>query len=603
MDIAKMLCEKEGILFTDLASLVTDAGVVSKDLKADKWKILPYRTAKTKGTALSAIEEMQPQAVTLDIGLSGWYAIYLGMESIGTRVDVRFTGDRSYRRAETTSTFWHWMRYVEEDFFRIVKLEDGKITFSKTENKNATIYWIRAVPLAEGDVTQYLADRADKKYRRLNVTEDFCETLARYDQGDGEEPWLYIVEQYKDADVESMSLESFGNRLPEMPYVPESISRAVQRGLKSGLGAGIQKRLIEYGHELGWKMYLSQRMSYGKFESPMQSANAFFSAFGGREEFCCTDRDGRRFAFLSYAYPQVRQERIRELTECVASGCDGVELIFNRCPSLILFEKPFAEKFEAKYGFAPNTLPLSDQRIIQTKAEIMTSFFEDLQKSLAEECERLGRKRVSVGVKVPYSVYDCLLLGIDLDALAQKKLVDRVVTYPVVMREDLSGDIWADAEKTQIDLEKYTRYADENEVRIVYRRDYSGPGEPMFAEPIPDQNGIPRGPSSLAERIEEFLRLEKYGVEVGVDVLPRTMPAQEVLDRFRELNRLGVKHFSLWDTYARVVRLSEWCLTSRMGHGDEIEEFSNGQDVLYRSERLLELDGIDISRYLPNWIG
>ena len=99
---------------------------------------------------------------------------------------------------------------------------------------------------------------------------------------------------------------------------------------------------------------------------------------------------------------------------------------------------------------------------------------------------------------------------------------------------------------------------------------------------------------------ENGIALEKFGVEVGIDVLPRTIPPQEILSTFRELTDMGVKHFSLWDTYARVVRLTEWCMTSRMGHA---AEFSDGADILYRNERILELDGVNVSRYLPNWIG
>lgn len=602
MDLADLLKGKDGVLFSDLSSLVIE-GKVSPELSQNKWKILPYRTRTVSGKALSAIEEMSPEPITLNLGISGWYAIFIGIESIGTKIDVRFTGDSAYRRVENTASFWHWLRYVEEGLLRVANLQDGKITLAKTPDKNATVYWIRAVPLTAEEAAVYMADVSAPQNKRLNVTEDFCEALARYDQNDGEEPWQYIVEQYRDADVESMSIEYFADDLPEMPYIPDPISRAVQKGLLSGLGRNIRKKLVDYGHRLGWKMYFSQRMSHGIFESPMQSTNAFFSKFGENSQYCCEDRDGRKMAFLSYAYPEVREERIGRLVACIGEDCDGVELIFNRCPSLILFEKPFADKFRVRYGFPPNGLPLSDERIMAVKAEIISGFFEQLRRALNKSCENLGRKYVTISIKVPYSVYDCRLLGIDPEHLAKNKLVDRIVSYPVTMREMLEGDIWEDSSKTHIDLEKYTAYADGNPVRIIERRDYSGPGEPMFVEPIPDHAGIPRGPNSLNERVSEFLQLEKYGVQVGFDVLPRTMPPEEILKRFRELHSLGVRHFSLWDTYARVVRLSEWSITSRMGHGDEIVTFSDGAGVLYRTVRLLELDGIDVSRYLPNWIG
>ena len=603
MDIAKLLDGREGEIFCDLASLVEEREAVSEKLTETQWKILPYRTAKRRGRGLSAIGEMNPPPVTLNLGRTGTFAIFLGMESMGSRFDVRFSGDRAFRRVENTGSFWHWLRYVEEDFLRIAELKEGKLTLARADfEKNATLYWVRLVPLSEEEAASYRADQRDPAHKRLNVTEDFCEALVRYDQSE-EDPWFYIVEQYRDADVESMSLEFYTGDTGEMAYVPDPISRAVQKGLRSGFGEKIQKKLIAYGHELGWKMYSSQRLSYGIFESPLQSANAFFQKFGGEKRFACVDRDGTRMDFLSYAYPEVRAERIRELVRTSALGSDGVELICNRVPALVLFEEPFVKRFEAKYGCDPRVLPLTEARIQREKAEVIAEFLSELRAALDAECERLGRAPMTIGLKVPYSLYDCKILGLDLETFARRGLVDRVVSYPVVMRENLDAEIWTDEARTRLDLGKYARYAEESEVRIIDRADYSGPGVRCFVPPVADEHGVLQGPATLKERVEEFLALEAFGVEVGIDVLPRTIPPAEVLSTFRELTELGVKHFSLWDTYARVVRLTEWCMTSRMGHAEELGTFSDGAGSLYRNERLLELDGVNVSRYLPNWIG
>lgn len=603
MDISELLKGKEGTVYSDLASLTEEKDRISEELRPETWKIVEYRTAKRSGRALSAIGEMDPPAVTLDLGISGWHAIYFGMESMGSRFDVRLTGDRAFRRVENTGSFWHWLRYVEEDFFRIVNLKDGKLTLSRAGfDKNATLYWVRAVPLTQAEAEAYEADMKDASNKRLNVTEDFCEALARYSQED-EDPWYYIVEQYRDADVESMSLEYYTGETGEMAYVPDPISRAVQKGLRSGFGEKIQKKLIAYGHDLGWKMYSSQRMSYGVFEPPLQSANAFFSGFGREKRYACVDRDGTVMDFLSYAYPEVRAHRIGELIRCAALGSDGVELICNRVPALVLFETPFAERFEKKYDIDPRELPLSDERMMREKAELIAEFFAELRAALDAECARLGRPRMSICLKVPYCLYDCRLLGLDLELLAERGLLDRVVSYPVITRENLDADIWQDEARTRLDLKKYAVYAEESPVRIIERADYSGPSVSCFIPPVADEHGVLRGPATLRERVEEFLALEKFGVEVGIDVLPRTIPPQEILSTFRELTDMGVKHFSLWDTYARVVRLTEWCMTSRMGHAAELAEFSDGADILYRNERILDLDGVNVSRYLPDWIG
>ena len=81
-----------------------------------------------------------------------------------------------------------------------------------------------------------------------------------------------------------------------------------------------------------------------------------------------------------------------------ATDCDGVEMIFNRVVATVLFEKPFMDRFAAKYpGVDPRELPSADKRVYTTRCEIMTEFVTKMRERLDRERAARGQKRGRMG--------------------------------------------------------------------------------------------------------------------------------------------------------------------------------------------------------------
>ena len=60
-------------------------------------------------------------------------------------------------------------------------------------------------------------------------------------------------------------------------------------------------------------------------------------------------------------------------------------------------------------------------------------------------------------------------------------------------------------------------------------------------------------------------------VKLYPDLYPRRQPPAASLYSAATLYQLGAEGISLWDTYNRVVRISEWAMMRRLGHREEIE--------------------------------
>ena len=70
-----------------------------------------------------------------------------------------------------------------------------------------------------------------------------------------------------------------------------------------------------------------------------------------------------------------------------------------------------------------------------------------------------------------------------------------------------------------------------------------------------------------------------------------------------ELYELGAEHLSFWDTYNRVPNRVQWSMISRLGHKEELKDFTDGNGELYSYRRIMKIGGKDVSRYLPAWGG
>ena len=122
-------------------------------------------------------------------------------------------------------------------------------------------------------------------------------------------------------------------------------------------------------------------------------------------EYVVRQPDGRtNEAALDYSHPEVRTHRLaimRELAENYDS--DGLELDFCRWPK-----------------YFPR-----DQGV--EKAPIMTGFVGQIREMLNWVAQKRGRKRLTLGVRVPETIRTCWLAGLDVETWVQKGWIDYLV--------------------------------------------------------------------------------------------------------------------------------------------------------------------------------
>lgn len=200
-------------------------------------------------------------------------------------------------------------------------------------------------------------------------------------------------------------------------------------------------------------------------------------------------------------------------------------------------------------------------------------------------------QKIEIHAKVLFSLYDCRLVGLDMEAWAKQGLVQRIVSDERRIREILPEELLKD---NIIDLEKYKTYVRESTEPVI-RYDYD-----CIFEPLADSKGILRGPKDQKERISEFVELEKYGVTVYIEIMPRAMTTDQIKEKALEIYEAGCDHIGLWDTYSRVNRKVEWNMWKKLGHK---EELCGLNDKFYRKIRLNRLGDKNVRTYKPMWGG
>jgi len=601
--------ERKEVIFSDIPALVREKEQLSPLRTLCKWETVPYETRNIKGTMLYAVEGVTPQPVTLALGLTGWYKVFVAMyASAPNLLNLRFSNDPAW--AQVGPAHGTARNRVQEFFWRCVDLT-GQELFAACPGgrpKTTSLAWLRFVPMTAEEVASYKADKARKDTKRIYATHDMHGHLYSYIPQKAED-WYCIVENYRDSDVESLSMEnsliydgdpSTGS-VDTLAYAREG-DRNVQRGLKNHFTYGLLNDIIAYGHrELGIEMYLSLRMGAWGIEFPLNQMYFDNKFLRSHMALRCVDRLGNFVEAPSYAYDETQEYIMDHLSKMAATDCDGVEMMFHRVTALMLFEKPFLERFAGKYpGIDPRVLPVADRRITQIRCEIMTEFMTKLRRRIDRERAQRGQRRCKLIVRCHSTVHNSKLQGVDTEQWAKQGLIDKIVVYPMLIDEILPDGVWQDAGKTRIDLEKYEAFAmTSDELAVSRRASFEYPHVEIF--PAYDGEG---DPATDEERIAQWQALtERYGVKVYHDIQPRQMPTAEMKRRALELYHRGAENFSLWDTYSRVPNRTMWTMAGRIGHKEELASFPDGAGTLYSTHRLLSLGGQNVSIYLPFWGG
>lgn len=585
---------KEEIIFSNPGEICEPRGNISDKRVKGKWCSYRYETAKFSGSMLVSMKTSEAEDVELSPELAGWYRIYVGLYSPAyeqTELEMKLSSEQAFMRLGTAKERGWSEHTVEEVFWRCARLDGEKIVIGKhgsqAYGKTSAVAWIRVEKMTDGEVEEYIADKNRTDTKRLYATNDMHVMLCKYDMS-RENAWKNVVQDYADSDVEWLAVESLAQALakPEDCGIDDfafgrDIDEAFARQTEF-YSDDVLKEINAYGKERGLKMCVSWRLAMWGGDFPFD--RVFFEKDFAKEnpQFRCVDRDGDVTEYMSFMYPEVRERAIDEFVRLSHTGCDAVQVLFSRGWPYILFEKPFLDKFSERYGEDARVLPLDDERIVGLKCEIMTEFMRELRSRMNSDAE--------LHAKVLFSVYDCALVGLDVKTWAKEGIVDRIVSDERRIREILPEEIF---ENGRINLEKYTRYANES-VEPPIRYDYDS----VFA-PERDSKGVLRGPKSQRERIEEFVELEKYGMTVYIEIMPRLMAPDKIKEKALEIYDAGCNHIGLWDTYERVGRKLEWNMWRRIGHKDELADFGN--DGMLRVVRLTKIGDKNVRNYKSVW--
>jgi len=163
--------------------------------------------------------------------------------------------------------------------------------------------------------------------------------------------------------------------------------------------------VTEHMHRRGKEVLAAIRMSDTHHRS-ISLQDPLCSKFAVENpQYVIRQPDGRtNETALDYSHPEVRQHRLDIVREVVSEyDVDGLELNFVR----------WAKHFPRDQG--------------RNRAPIMTELVRQIRKTLAAAAQQRGRKRLTLGIRVPESIAACWLAGIDVETWVRRGWIDYVV--------------------------------------------------------------------------------------------------------------------------------------------------------------------------------
>lgn len=257
-------------------------------------------------------------------------------------------------------------------------ISDWRVLF----NDDATNNFFGAIyPLTKGDLQRqvdFLVEKGVDAYAWCTATPDLC----YYDSKAGEALW---------SPVRRVKLTS-----PRQWYGIENLRRLSEAGEEP------ISVLASRCHQRGIPFIASVRMNdshHSDYRFAFNAANFFLD----HPQWAIRDAQGAVAGGMDYAVPEVRAHRLAILREQAEKfDIDGLELDFTRWP-------PFF-----RYDQAMDSAPL------------LTSYINEIQKMLEQASAKRRSARLILGVRVPATLEECRLNGLDVGALIGDGVVDYV---------------------------------------------------------------------------------------------------------------------------------------------------------------------------------
>ena len=584
-------------VISDFSSAVMEKDRLSLRTISDCWETVSYETAEISGSLLVASENSFPKPVMVDPTLVGWYRIYVCMTDIGggNHIDLKLTDDEFPTTAApgklTRYAMWTPTEKAEEVFWKCADMTGQRVEISKVKNgipHTANLLWLRFVPMSEKEIAAYQVLQNDKSRKTMfaHMDGDFHANDA------AQTPHDYCKAFYamKDSDVGIVSMEVCNDLI----NFSDCDRGCVPRWVNYVRRVDYIRHLVEhrdevypvqiaYAHANGMKLFAGHRMQLSSFAFPLEQPLFTVPFVDAHPELRCMARDGRAVDFLSYGYEAVQDFMIETLLASAKYGFDGVHLIFDRGQHL-LFEAPVKECYEQKHGANDDfyRLPLTDEKLIAVKSDILAGFLRKLRLALANYAKDNGKAPLAVYITTYFSHEDALMDGFDMERFAREGLIDGFIQAKMCQWEE-TDDVMA--EDGLIDLQKYMKKA---ETELMVRRDHSSNMERLV-------NGLAKY-REIADR---------YGVAFhSENQWEGAQPAEAYVKSAKRIFSEGGSRLALWDCYpVRVQNLGEWAATSRLGKPEDVLSMPDHADAYHKIIKILAFGGKDVRYYNPSWRG
>ncbi len=543
------------VVLSDMAQC-QPANALAATAKSGHWKTIRYEAGDLAGTLIWAADEASAPTLTLPLNTQGWHAVYVGLADpahLGCRAMLKLTNDAAFvPRARTAGQ-------IEEIFFKVADLSGQSLQIAQASGGHATgcgIAYVKLVPLTPAEVALVQNERRDASHRRLATTIDgFSFIYSRRPTSQG--ALLPEVETYRNSDFDTLILQMGGADMVNYPskvgemrgqdtdvfgrkgdrFYAEAIRNLAYKGINP------TKTLIDGAHDAGMKVHVAIRPAAWMHSEPL--SEFFNSRFYQRHpEWRCVDRDGTPVVRMSLAVPQVRAHLIEVLREAVRFGADGANIIYARGVPLVLFEKPFGDLFRQRHGAEATSVDENDPRILQLRADLLTTFMREARAMLDEEAARRpGGKRLELSAFVLANEEDNAKYGIDVRRWAAERLVDQV--FPYVRAGGTTAKDY--------DMRFFNDACKAKKVRVR--------------------------PTIVAWTITDI---------------------NAAMERARELYEAGADGITFWDGNSGADQTPRWSVISRMGHIEELRERAGApppSTLRFRKLADVIMDG----RYSPNW--
>jgi hypothetical protein len=444
---------KKPAVITDMTKAEPPTAFSPLKPKKGHWMTIPYEmrpdSGGHKGTAIWCGYESDPPEVKIRLGVKGWHAIFIGSVAL-TGSWVKLDTDKAPRWVSNGIRDY----YVNsgETFFKAAELtEQSTLVLGPRrhgiQRAAAGITHITLVPLTGAEIERLKRERADTSHRTMVATHDGFSHICGISPRTAEE-LLTEVEIYRHSDFGTFILHGAwgGDKTiypSEIGHMPggelEDVCQHYHRDFLESVQAFARQKinplkiLIDGAHDVGMKVHVGMRPGGWSYYQPF---NGLWETpfFQNNPQWRCVDRvdlGAPEVTRMSWAVPEVRAHIIALLLEQVGFGADGAHMVFNRGYPVTLYEKPFCDLFKNKHGMDPNDLKDDDPRIVQVRADVVSTFFKELRAKLDEEARRRGNgKRLEISVSVLGSHANNAQYGVDVGRLVKEKLLDAVYVYP-----------------------------------------------------------------------------------------------------------------------------------------------------------------------------